>query len=102
MARPLRDASLASFDWLAFGNAVRAAALGDGRLDRAIAASIGVTPTAFSRARSRGNVDAGAVIALCRWMRHRAEDFYIEPVISDTCTSFRVKQGACETCVEHS
>jgi hypothetical protein len=97
MARPVRDLSLASYDWRAFGHAVRAAAMNDGRLDRAIAAEIGVTATAFSKAQSGGNIGIDYVFAICDWMGNTPRDFYRNPKKSNTCTLFRVKQGSCET-----
>lgn len=96
MADPRRDPSLAAYDWRAFGNAVRAAALNDGRPDRLIAGEIGVTATAFSKAQSRGNISVEYVHAICLWMKHTVADFYRPPAKSDACTLFRVKQGRVE------
>ena len=54
---------LARFDWFAFGVAMKNRLKADGRTARAVALSIGVTPSTFSRAMSHGNVDAGALFA---------------------------------------
>lgn len=97
MAKTSRDPSLASYDWRGFGHAVRAAAMNDGRADRVIAAEIGVTTTAFSKAQSGGNIGVDYVIAICVWMGNTPFDFYRPAEKSTACTLFRVKQASCET-----
>lgn len=97
-----RDPTFAAYDWRAFGHAVRAAAMVDGRRDKDIAAEIGVTVTAFSKASSGGNVAVGHVIAICDWMRSSPRDFYLKPEKSSACTLFRVEQGSVRRDVDHT